>query len=76
MQYQVRIIGDNELPDEVNWAFVRVDGSLRFLLKQSVGDDPERLETTLEEAWWTYRRIAQHELMSWSEVVVECRAGA
>lgn len=65
MKYKVHVIADNELPQSVNWAFVRNDGQLEFWLKQTLLAQPESLEAALEEAWHAYRDISSEQLMSW-----------
>lgn len=68
MQYRVRVIDDDEMPAEVEWAFVRQDGDLWFWLTRSAAESSQIAEV-LEEAWSTFRRIDEHELLSWSEAV-------
>lgn len=65
MDYQVRIIGDCDLPSEVGWAFVRQEGCLQFWLKASIAANVHTLQTALEEAWNAFRRISEDDLLSW-----------
>lgn len=68
MRYRVRVIEDDELPADAEWAFVRQDGDLWFWLTRSAAESSQ-IATVLEEAWRTFRRIDEGELLSWSEAV-------
>lgn len=67
VEYNVHIIDDDELPDEVEWAFVRQDGHMYFWLKRSTAADPEALAKALEESWETFRMIEDEDVFSWPE---------
>lgn len=70
MEYRVHVIDDCDLPAEVAWAFVRVEGCLQFWLRASVAEKPAALEAALEEGWDAYRQIEADELLSWPEPAV------
>lgn len=66
VNYGVRVVKDDALEGGVDWAFVRQDGNLWFLLKESVTRDPRTLEAALEDAWSTNRSIDAGDLLSWA----------
>lgn len=74
MEYNVRIIDDDELPKEVPWAFVRKPGALCFWLKESVAGDPAALTRALEESWEAFRLIKKGDVFSWPPPVMSAQA--
>lgn len=65
MKYRVKVIGDDDLPSGVDWAYVRQGECLTFCLKRSAVSCAKELETTLENAWTAYRDISDHELLAY-----------
>lgn len=74
MEYKVRVIADNELPEGVNWVLVREDGHLEFWLRASTASRASTLTVALEDAWGAYRGIGEDRLMSWPSEEVSSRA--
>lgn len=51
MQYQVRFVEDEELPDDYGWALVHSDGTAYLFIKQSAIDVDTGRCDALTRAW-------------------------
>ena len=59
--YQIQIVGDDDLPDECDWAFALLGTGLivLFLKRRAAGR-----ACVLAEAWGAFRAISQRRLVS------------
>jgi hypothetical protein len=53
VNYGVKIVEDDALPEEHEWAFVKTDDGLLLVMTRTAVND----ERTLEECWSAYRSI-------------------
>ena len=59
MRYAVRIIGDDDLPAEIDWAFVRTEDTLTLCLKESRAASAR----VLAEVWGAFLQIESRNLL-------------
>lgn len=62
MRYQVRFVGDDSLPSEVQWVLARTLGQTYLFVKQSAVDPTTGRCDALSDAWeaWQCAEIEAH----------------
>lgn len=58
MRYQVRFVGDDQLPSEVEFVFVCLRGRTHLLVKRSTVDAATGRCAALTRAWSTWERAS------------------
>ena len=61
MRYQVRFVGDDQLPSEVEYVFVCIDGQTYLFVKGSAVDPATGRCDALTRAWSTWEASLQLE---------------